>query len=158
MRISKISSSLFSLVFLGVVFSGCASTHLQDSGNEADAGPVPFTSMVEFDQAMHFLNQEGEDVIISAGDYYVDPVQNGLRLKSVHNEEAVAVIVKAETTTHDRTVEIPESVSMKEGADQQVVMMLMPDGQALEAVGSTSGIQGRGATFSKVLRPTSVVS
>jgi len=66
----------------------------------------------------------------------------------------VAVIVQAETTTHDRTVEIPESVSMKEGDDQQVVMILMPDGQALEAVGSTSGIQGRGATLSKVIRPT----
>jgi hypothetical protein len=77
----------------------------------------------------------------------VDPVQNGLRLKSAENEEAEAVIVQAEATTHEQSVEISEVVSIKEGEDQQVVIVLLPDGKAMQAVGSSSGIQSRGTRF-----------
>lgn len=87
---------------------------------------------------------------IPSGGYYVDAVQNGLRLKSADHEEAEAFIVQAEETTHDRPVESPEAMSMKEGEDQQVVMVLLPDGKAMQAVGSSSGIQSRGDKMVKL--------
>ncbi|KPK21814.1 MAG: hypothetical protein AMK69_20970 [Nitrospira bacterium SG8_3] len=116
----------------------------QPSDSEQEAGPVEFEQIVEFEQDVHFLNPDGTDVVLPAGGYYVDPVQNGLRLKSADKEEAEAVIVQAEVTTHDQSVEASEVVSIKEGEDQQVLMVLLPDGKAMQAVGSSSGIQARG--------------
>ena len=126
----------------GLVFAESDMSQKPDTEQEAEE--VEFEPVVEFDRELHFLNQDGADVVLSAGSYYVDPVQGGLRLKSADQENAEAVIVVAESTTHDQSVEVPEAVSLKEGADQQVVIVLMPEGKALQAVGSSSGIQSRG--------------
>ena len=122
----------------------------QVTDSEQEAGPVEIEQVVEFDREMHFLSKEGTDVALPPGSYYVDPVQDGIRLKSADQEEAEAVIVEAEATTHEQSVESPESVSVKEGDDQQVVLILMPEGKGLQAVGSSSGIQSRGKMFRKI--------
>ncbi len=150
MSMCKITSSLLCGMALSIFLSGCTTPQLKGSGDEADAGPVEFESLVEFEKDLHFLSQEGSDVSLPAGGYYVDPVQGGLRFTSADQEDAEAVVVGAEPTTHDRSVEAPESVSHKEGEDQQVVMVLMPDGKALQAVGSSSGIQSRGLKFRRM--------
>jgi hypothetical protein len=80
----------------------------------------------------------------------VDAVENGLRLKSADHEGAEAIIVQVEEMTHDQSVESPEAMLMKEGEDQQVVMVLLPDGKAMQAVGSSSGIQRRGDNMVKL--------
>lgn len=116
----------------------------QASESEQEAGPVEFEQVVEFERDIHFLTPEGQDTVVPSGGYYVDAVQNGLRLKSADHEEAEAVIVQAEATTHEQSVEAPEVVSIKENEDQQVVIVLLPDGKAMQAVGSSSGIQARG--------------
>ena len=141
------------MTFLMTVISGAPSLVLaesdmgQVSDSEQEAGPVEIEQVVEFDREMHFLSKEGTDIALPAGSYYVDPVQDGIRFKSADQEEAEAVIVEAETTTHEQTVEAPESVSIKEGDDQQVVLILMPEGKGLQAVGTISGIQSRGRMF-----------
>jgi hypothetical protein len=116
----------------------------QASESEQEAGPVEFEQVVEFERDIHFLTPEGQDTVVPSGGYYVDAVQNGLRLKSADHEEAEAVIVQAEATTHEQSVEIPEVVSIKEKEEQQVVIVLLPDGKAMQAIGSSSGIQVRG--------------
>lgn len=65
---------------------------------------MEFEQVVEFDRDVHFLKQDGTDVVLPAGGYYVDLVQNGLRLKSADQEEGEAVIVQAEETTHAKSV------------------------------------------------------
>jgi len=55
-------------------------------------------------------------------------------LKSADHEEAKGVIVQAEGTTHEQSVAAAEAVSIKEGEDQQVIMVLLPDGKAMQAV------------------------
>ena len=138
------------MIFAVTVFTGEAgsvfaqSDVVQASDSEQEAGPVEFEQVVEFENDMHFLNLDGVDVVLPAGGYYVDAVQNGLRLKSADNKEAEAVIVQAEATTHEQSVAAAEAVSIKEGEDQQVVMVLLPEGKALQAVGSSSGIKSRG--------------
>ena len=138
------------MVFAVTVLTGEAgsvfaqSDVVQASDSEQEAGPVEFEQVVEFENDMHFLNLDGVDVVLPAGGYYVDAVQNGLRLKSADNKEAEAVIVQAEATTHEQSVAAAEAVSIKEGEDQQVVMVLLPEGKALQAVGSSSGIKSRG--------------
>ena len=54
---------------------------------------MEFEQVVEFERDVHFLNQDGTDVVLPAGGYYVDPVQNGLRLKSADQEEAEKVVI-----------------------------------------------------------------
>ena len=138
------------MIFAVAVLTGgagpvLAQTEMVDlSGSEQEAGPVEFEQVIEFDRELHFLTPDGQDKVIPAGGYYVDAVQNGLRLKSADIEEAEAVIVQAEATTHEQSVAAPEGVSIKEGEDQQAVLVLLPDGKAMQAVGSSSGIQSRG--------------
>ena len=119
----------------------------QVADSEQEAEQIEFEKVVEFEQDLHFLSQDGTDVVLPAGGYYVDPVQDGLRLKSADQEEVEAVIVQAESTTHEQSVEEPETVSLKEGEGQQVIVVLLPDGKSLQAVGSTSGVQTRGSRF-----------
>jgi hypothetical protein len=135
-------------VLIGVSGSVFAQPDMgQATESEQEAGPVEIEQVVEFERDIHFLTPEGQDKVVPSGGYYVDAVENGLRLKSADNEEAEAVIVQAEATTHEQTVEVPEVVSIKEGEEQQVVMVLLPDGKAMQAVGSSSGIQSRGTRF-----------
>jgi hypothetical protein len=126
---------------------------VQASDSEQEAGPVEFEQVVEFNRDIHFLTPDGQDRVFPSGGYYVDAVQNGLRLKSADHEEAEAIIVQAEETTHGQSVESPEAMSMKEGEDQQVVMVLLPDGKAMQTVGSFSGIQARGLVKAFKLGP-----
>jgi hypothetical protein len=95
---------------------------VQASDSEQEAGAVEFEQVVEFDRDIHFLTLDGQEKVIPSGGYYVDAVQNGLRLKSADHEEAEAIIVQAEETTHGQSVESPEAMSMKEGEDQQIVV------------------------------------
>jgi len=138
---------IFAMTFLtgeaGQVFAEPEAA--QTSESEQEAGPVEFEQVVQFDRDIHFLTPEGQDKVVPSGGYYVDAVKNGLRLKSADNQEAEAIFVQAEATTHDQSVEAQEVVSIKEGEDQQVVMVLLADGKAMQAVGSSSGIQSRGA-------------
>ena len=143
MDIRTISASLLSVVFFGMAFSGCTSSYFKDSGNESEAAPVEFERIVEFDRDVHFLSQEGTSIVVPAGEYSVDSVQDGLRLKSADNDEREVVIVPAELGTHDRSVEAPEPLFMSGGDDQPVVMLLLPEGKALQAVGSYSGVFSR---------------
>jgi hypothetical protein len=123
-----------------MAFSGCTSSYFKDSGNESEAAPVEFERIVEFDRDVHFLSQEGTSIVVPAGEYSVDSVQDGLRLKSADNDEREVVIVPAELGTHDRSVEAPEPLFMSGGDDQPVVMLLLPEGKSLQAVGSYSGV------------------
>jgi hypothetical protein len=104
---------------------------------------VEFEQVIEFDREVHFLTLDDKDKVFAPGGYVVEAVENGLRLKSADNDEAEAVIVRAEPGTHDRSVEAPEPLSMSMEDDQHVVMLLLPDGKALQAVGSYSGVFSR---------------
>ena len=142
---------IFAVTVLAGVDKGLAQTDsVQATDIEQEVEQLEFEPVVEFDRDLHFLTAEGQDKVFPAGGYYVDADSNGLRLKSADNEEAEAIIVQAEITTHDRSVKAAEVVSMKEGDDQVVVMVLLPDGKAMQAVGSASGIQTRGVKAFKL--------
>ncbi len=129
---------------LALMLSGCSSLPMGESASEQDAGPVPFQKIVEFDRPAHFMTPEGQDLVIAPGGYSVEVAQEGLRLTSADKEGAEGVVIQAEATTHQETVDAPELVKVGGNDDQQVVMMLLPGGQALHAIGSLSGTQPRG--------------
>ncbi|MDH5563008.1 MAG: hypothetical protein OEY91_05200 [Nitrospirota bacterium] len=150
----RVSFALFmSAVVFGVALSGCVSSHLKEAGIEQDAGSIVFEKIVEFDREVHFLTPDERDTVIEPGGYLVEALQDGLRLKSADNETTEAVIVQAEPFTHEQSVEIPEPVLMTGENDQQLVVLLMPDGKAMEAVGSFSGIISRNSLPKLTFRP-----
>jgi hypothetical protein len=116
---------------------------VQAADSEQEAGPVEFEQVVEFDRDIHFLTPDGKDKVFAPGNYVVKGVENGLRLRSADDEKGKGVIVRAEPGTHNRSVEAPEPLSMSGGDDQYVVMLLLPEGKSLQAVGSSSGVFSR---------------
>ncbi|KPK21813.1 MAG: hypothetical protein AMK69_20965 [Nitrospira bacterium SG8_3] len=146
MRVSFVDSFM-SAVFFSVVLSGCTSPHLKDSGNEQDARPIEFQKIVEFEREVHFMTPEGRDTVIQPGGYLVEAVPDGLQLQSADREKVEAVIVQADPVTHEQSVDGPEPLVVQEGDDQQVVMVLMPGGEGLQATGFYEVIQNRGLTL-----------
>jgi len=134
--------------------SGCTSFTGEGSSSEQTPGPVPFQKIVEFDRAVHFMSSEGKDIVLLQGTYRIETAQAGLRLTPADQEGAESVIVQAEATTHDQSVTTPEPLSIKEGQDQQIVVLLLPDGKALQAVGSYSGIVARHAV--PIIKPGAI--
>ena len=131
------------IVLVAFGFSGCTSSQIKDV-EEADAKPAEFEQVVELEKAVHFQTPAGEAVVISPGAYSVEAADGALRLIPSSEEEGQPVTVQAEATTHEEAVEKPESMAMPGEEDQHVVMLLMPNGKALEASGSYSGVSTRG--------------
>jgi hypothetical protein len=129
----------------GLTLSGCSSLPLERPASEQEATPVPFQKIVVFDRPVHFQTPEGSDTLVAPGSYSIEIADGGLRLSSADQETAEAVVVQAEATTHDRSVTTPEPLSVKTGQDQQVIVLLLPDGTARQAVGSYTGIVSRHA-------------
>lgn len=116
----------------------------QVSDSEEEAGPVEIEQVVEFDRDVHFLTPESEDAVVPSGTYTVGASHGGLRLTPSDEAEEKAVIIKAEAATHEKTIDSSQPVSMPGEEDQHLVMLLFPDGTALQAVGSYSGVRPRG--------------
>ena len=111
---------------------------------EEDAVPVESKPVIELEREVHFLTPTGEDAVVSSGMYSVEAAEGGLRLTPSEEGEDKAVIIQAEATTHEDSVESSQLVSMAGEGDQHVVMLLLPHGNAMQAVGSYSGVTGRG--------------
>ena len=111
---------------------------------EEDAITVRSEPVIELESQVHFLTPQGEDALVSSGMYSVEVAEGGLRLIPSDEGDDKAVIIQAEATTHEDSVESPQLVSMAGEEDQHVVALLLPDGTAMQAVGSYSGVSARG--------------
>lgn len=107
-----------------------------------NAGPTPPIT-VKFDQALHFQSAIGDDLLVAAGVYEVEPVLD-LQL-SLSKEGQQAILLPAERDTHTETLTHPVTMLVRgEQTDTRHLILLMPYGQRYDVVGSTSGIQSRG--------------
>ena len=116
---------------------------------EEDAVPVESETLIELEREVHFLTPQGEGAVVSSGMYSVEAAEGGLRLTPSDQGNDKAVIINAETTTHEEALESSQLVSMAGEGDQHVVMLLLPEGKAIQAIGSYSGVSGRGAKKKK---------
>lgn len=143
MSSTTVPRALCLIVTFGLTFWTWHAVRGEEVVTEQDAGPVPFQKIVEFEKPVHFLTPDGKDIVIAPGGYSVEIAQEGLRLKAADTEAAESVTIQAQPVTHEEAVEAPEPVTMSAGDDQQVVMVLQPEGKALQAVGTFSGVQSR---------------
>ena len=149
MRKSERFFTLGLLVIATTILIGWSVSHAQDM-EEAEARPAEFEPLVELEKTIHFLTPSGEDVAVSPGAYSVEAADDALILTLNQTEEVQPVTIKAEATTHTESIDTPEPLTIPEEEDQQVIMLLLPEGKALQAVGSSSGIRERGMTFKRV--------
>jgi hypothetical protein len=122
-------------LILTCFMAGCV-TPSKNSGLSTDA------TVIDLPGAVHFRTPEDADQTVEAGPYRVERAEpGGLRLKELDGSRALTL--KAETVTHDFELRGPLALTAPEGEDTQHIALLFPGGQALNAVGSLSGVQSR---------------
>ena len=108
---------------------------------------------VEFTQALHFLTPGGEDVVVDQGKYEITQASEWLHLAPVGGEKTDAILVEAQPINHQEKIEVPTILSRSEHEDEYVIMLLLPDGTGLEALGSYSGVRSKRVRRPKTRRP-----
>lgn len=98
---------------------------------------------LNIEQSAHFLESDGSDVLVEAGTYEVDTLV-GSRFR-LNTSGGTTLFLDAQATTHSEEIDTPLGV-MVSGEDPDVVhvVLLLPNGQALDATGSISGTRARG--------------
>lgn len=124
------------------VFSGMAAEEPEASASAKDH-LIPL--MVHLEQPLHFETPDGQNVTVSPGMYLVEPITQGESRLTFWNEHGT-ITVKASRTEHDQPTQTPEAHLIREDANKDIlhVVVFLPDGIALEATCSVSGIRTRG--------------
>jgi hypothetical protein len=125
-------SRLFKSLFLSVALSG-----LLFSATNVVAG-----SQVTLEQPVHFIGVDGSEARLSAGTYSVEAGETWLRL--IPGERRNAMLVEAEGIVHQEVVVETTARLNSVNDDLQEIVLLLPDGTGLKAVGTRSGVISRG--------------
>lgn len=102
---------------------------------------------ITLDKPIHFLASDGKDVLVEAGTYAVDmPPETRVRLTA---EGKPDLVLEARTLNHMEKIDAPLAMTAPgEDNDVQHLVLLLPNGQALDAAGSLSGTRSRGVNSS----------
>lgn len=96
---------------------------------------------IDLDRPLHFITTDGTDMVAPAGSYLVEETEDAqLRLLS---EEHAPILLAADHMTHDIALPAPFALTFAAQEDQPHLLLLMPDGRALDAIASVSGIRTR---------------
>ena len=109
-------------------------------------------STITLEKSVHFSAPDGADVMAAPGRYDVDSVDEAtLRLTPAESGAGTSsLLVAALALPHQESIESRVALSVPNGEDEHHVVLLMPKGQALDAVGSLSGARPRGTNFAIV--------
>jgi hypothetical protein len=100
------------------------------------------SATLNIEHVVHFQSADGSDLALTNGSYSVEAAMpQGMRLRAASGKP---VIVPATVATHDQKLGQPQALIVPVGADEQHLILLLPDGMRLEAIGSLSGIRSRG--------------
>ena len=116
------------------------------SASTAQAPPPPMTeptpSVIRLDRPVHFMSPEGGPLVIPTGTYRVNAT--GATTIQLVPEDGGAFLIEALVMHHPDTVAEPVALSIPAKEDRHHVVLLLPHGQGLDAVGSYSEIRPRG--------------
>ncbi|MFZ1744913.1 MAG: hypothetical protein WBO24_01800 [Nitrospirales bacterium] len=116
------------------------SSSLEFEGTPSDNEPVFPQVAITVDQPLHFISGNGEDTLIAAGVYEIEPVLD-LQL-SLAREGQSTVLLPAIPGTHREAIQQPMALVIPGPSnDEQHLVLLTPDGKRLDAIGSTSGVK-----------------
>lgn len=99
-------------------------------------------SVIQLDRPVHFMSPEGGPLVIPTGTYRVNAT--GATTIELVPEGGSAFLIEALVMHHPDTVAEPVALSIPAKEDGHHVVLLLPKGQGLDAVGSYSEIRPRG--------------
>jgi hypothetical protein len=128
------------LIFLNGLLIGCSTPLPTVSAGAASADRAPM--VMRFDQATHFTAPDGTPVVVPPEYYLVEPtVDAQLRLMPLNG--GAPLLLAAEPVTHDIELSSSAPLLLALNKDSRNVVWLNPDGTALDAAGSLSGVRSR---------------
>ena len=137
MRHPQLMNVLISILTCGLLSLG---TSVQAAVPENSANTITLEKTVQFEDA------EGEEVLVAPGTYAVTAGKQTLSLTD--NESNTSVTIEADDNSHHVDIPTPAAASIpgEDGplANIHTVMLFLPDGHALQAIGTYPGIQSRG--------------
>jgi hypothetical protein len=117
---------------------------------ESHAEPLDSLPTVELETPIHFLAPDGSDVVIESGRYQVEAAESWIRL--IPGERRDALLLIAESAMHDEPLDAPQADLRPVDGDTQTIVLLLPGGRSLEAIGSVSGVRSRAITRRRTAR------
>ncbi|MEO5955054.1 MAG: PAN domain-containing protein [Nitrospiraceae bacterium] len=97
---------------------------------------------IELDKTVHFSAPDGAPVLAAPDAYLVEQMADS-QLRLVPNKGGSPLLLAADTGTHDLEVSAPFPLILALNDDARDIILLMPDGTALDARGSLSGLRTR---------------
>jgi hypothetical protein len=132
------------LVLSLLLATGCVSerpAHIADANGSVIVPALYFTT-IAVEKPAHFPTTEGTTQLIQTGQYVVDSVDNA-HLRLSPNDAPTPLVIAAALQSHDMDIPSPLVLAFAEREDEPHVLLLLPDGRALDAIGSFTGIQSR---------------
>jgi hypothetical protein len=107
---------------------------------------TPERLTVTLDKPVHFLAPDGADKVVSPGEYTAKTHgEKSIELTATRGGEATTI--QAEAGTHEQQLSVPIPVVVASADDVIHLVLLMPSGTTLDAVGTLSGVRTRGPMF-----------
>jgi hypothetical protein len=100
-------------------------------------------STITLEQAVHFLSPDGAEIVLAPGDYTAK-APDGTSIQVTPISGGAASIIQAEAGRHGQELSAPELVAAASDEDVIHIVLLMPDGSTLDAIGTLSGVRTRG--------------
>jgi hypothetical protein len=108
---------------------------------------------IALDKFVHFVAPNGDDVEVSPGVYGIDVTEEWLRLN--RGEARDTLLLQAQHSRHEESVAEPIALSIPSDQDLHHIVVLLPSGESLVAIGNYSGIQSR-APVQLTVNPTTI--
>ncbi len=116
------------------------------TGFQSHATIIDPLTTIELDTPVYFLAPDGSPLITESQTFTVEAAEEWIRL--IPDERHDALLIEAQHGTHELQLSNVLALSVpgetKEDRNLHHILLLLPDGQSLEATGTYSGIRPRG--------------
>lgn len=128
----------FSALLLMALLAGCGGQGLiQSPTSTGETRPA-----LTLDTAIHFATPDGAPVLALPDEYRVEQA-TGMQLRLTPKKGGQPLLLAATATTHDIDISSPFPLLLALNEDARNLVFLYPDGTALDAAGSLSGVLSR---------------
>jgi len=134
-----VSLAVIGLALIAGSVCGCAATP-----PPAVEGPKNPETLLAVTDPVAFLGPKGQSVAVEPGTYRV-AAAGGDALKLTRDKGGGALVLAASRRDHKNTIATPLAVAVAGEADAQHLILLLPGGEALEAVGAIGAVMPPGS-------------
>ena len=136
----------FAVLALSLTLGGSALAEVTDqkTASESPWETVQEISTIFLEQPVHMSTRDGKDVLVESGRYQVN-AEGKDTLRLVADGGKQEILVQGFEISPPSKVESPAAAAIpnEENSDLVHVIFAQPNGKAIEAIGSKSGVQGR---------------